>query len=71
MAFRPRHKRTAEIREDRADENRRQNRPEEMQQRRDHDRGDDEPQIVHVPETPRRSRGAGRCQLGRSIEIRA
>jgi hypothetical protein len=42
-----------------------------MQQRRDYDRDDDEPQIVHVPETPRLRRAACGRQVGRSIEIRA
>ena len=69
MAFRPRHERAAEIREDRADQKRRQNRPEEMQQRRDNDRGGDEPQVVHGPQTPRRTRGVGGRQLGRHIEV--
>src|SRR5213078_3365984 len=45
MAFRPDDEGAAEIGEDRADQKRRQNRPEEMQQRRDHDRGDYEPQV--------------------------
>ena len=69
MAFRPGDEGAAEIGEDRADQKRRQNRPEEMQQRRDHDRGDYEPQVVHRPQTPRRKRVVGWRRLGHSIGI--
>ena len=71
MAFGPSDEWAPEIGEDRADQKWRQNRPEEMQQGRDYDRGDYEPQVVHGPQTPRLNRDVGRRHFGHSIGIGA